>query len=99
LALSMLCCRKVRSPLGVCWLPHTCDSGPHSQADSETCVILKIQGFLDVALCCWVSSLWCFKGSWYLHLQGQAVWEALFLLGLPHFEDQGAIPVLNGRNF
>lgn len=36
LALSMLCCRKFRSPLGVCWLPHTCESGPHSHVDSTT---------------------------------------------------------------
>jgi hypothetical protein len=36
LALSMLCCRKFRSPLGVCWLPQTCESGPHSHVDSAT---------------------------------------------------------------
>ena len=99
LALSMLCCRKFWSPLGVCWLPHTCDSGPHSQADSATCVILKIQVFLDVKLCGWVSSLWCFERSWCLCLQGQAVQEAFFLVGLLHFEDQHTTLLLNGRNF
>jgi hypothetical protein len=36
LTLSMLRCRKLRSPLGVCWLPHTCESGPHSHVDSIT---------------------------------------------------------------
>ena len=35
-------------------------------------LLLKIQVFWDVTLCHGVSSLWCFKESWCLHLQSQA---------------------------
>ena len=35
-ALSMLRCRKLRRPLGVCWLPHICGNGPHNQSEPET---------------------------------------------------------------
>ena len=35
-----------------------------------TVVLLKIQVFWDVTLCCWVMSYWHFEWAWCLHLSG-----------------------------
>jgi len=35
-----------------------------------TAVLLGIQAFWNVTLCCWAKDSWRFKGSCYLHLQG-----------------------------
>ena len=46
-----------------------------------TMVLINIQVFWDVMLCCWVNSYICFKGMWCLHLQvNYSPWKCLKLL-------------------
>jgi len=47
---------------------------------------MQTQAFWNMTFCCWVSSPQCFKGLWFLHLQGQALF--LRLLGLHDPEDE-----------
>jgi len=43
-----------------------------------TVVLLRIQVFWDVALCCWVSGSQHLKGTWCLHRQGSSrAWRIL----------------------
>jgi hypothetical protein len=44
---------------------------------SLTAVLLKLQVFWNVTLCCWVSGSGCFEDVKFLHLQGLAVQELL----------------------
>jgi len=52
LAPSMVRCRKFRSPLGVCWLPHICESGPHNHVDSATHSVLCLSFLVYFTVLC-----------------------------------------------
>lgn len=55
-----------------------------------TVLLLKVQIIWDVMLCPWASSSWCFRGSYCLHCQGEAVWPWRFR----HYS-----PLWNIRNY
>jgi len=49
------------------WVVHSC-----VRSGVLTAVLLKIQVFLEVTLCCWVNISWRFERCCYLHHQGQS---------------------------